>query len=426
MTRQRVPVETLSYHPNGEETAPLAWCWFSSPRAIIDHDVPDGPRVLIGAVSDETSVSSGDLVVLWRDLASGTTGSSPLRTDFERDDHDDPALAIRPDGRYLAVYAKHNADDRLRWRVSEDPHDPTSWTPERTLDVGARVTYANVYRQGGRTFCFSRAINWDPTVFVSSDHGATWSVAGRMLAFDGPAQRPYPRYVRADDGAVHLITTEAHPHRYENGIGHGVIRDGRLTDATGTTLVEDVGARGNEPADVRSLTPVFEANSTVDGDLLTRAWTVDIAATDGRPVAIVQARHEDDRRDHRFLYCRLEDGDWQAERLAPAGGYFYAGEWDYTGLAAIDPSDPERVLVSTTVDPVSGRKRDRYGIYAGTRDGKGDWTWREIAVADDSDFRRPILVGTEDPVAFWMAGPYHTYRRWETTVEWCASPFDAR
>ena len=423
MTDQFSSVEPLTYQSSVEEPSPLAWCWFSSPRAIVDRDAPEGPMILAGAVSGKSSTSSGDIVILWMNLKTGQTGSRSLHANFEEDDHNDPALMIRPDGRYLAVYAKHNTDTLLRWRLSTEPHDPTAWQPERTLDVGAQMTYANVYRQSDRTFCLSRAINWDPTVVVSTDDGGSWSVAGRMLTFNGPGQRPYPRYVQDDAGDVHLITTEAHPHRWENGIGYGVIRDGRLMDADGTTLVQDIGVRHGDPADVRSLTTVFETNSRIDGDLLTRAWTVDIVAVDDRPVAIVQARHEDDRRTHRFLYCQLLDETWHVESLAPAGGYFYAGEWDYTGLAAIDPTDPNRVLVSTTVDPETGRHRDRYGIFAGTRRGDAHWSWEPVAVSEDRDFRRPILIGAEDPVALWMTGEYRSYRDWETTVECCPAPF---
>jgi len=34
-------------------------------------------------------------------------------------------LMIRPDGRYLAAYSKHNGDRLTHWRVSAEPHDAT-------------------------------------------------------------------------------------------------------------------------------------------------------------------------------------------------------------------------------------------------------------------------------------------------------------
>lgn len=418
-----IDTSALPYRPVDGTDAPLAWCWFLSPRAIVDPDTPSGPRVLVGAVSGETAATTGDIVVLWRDLDTGDTGAYPLHENLEYDDHDDPALFIRPDGRYLAVYAKHGTDTKLRWRVSRNPHDPTAWHAEASLDVGANVTYANVYDAGDTTYCCSRAINWDPTLLTSPDDGQSWSVAGRFLTFDGPSHRPYPRYAQGEDGAVHLITTASHPHDRENGIGHGVIRDGRLTNADGTTLVADVRARDHDPADVRSLTTVFEPNARIARDLLTRAWTVDLATDGDRPVAIIQARHDDDRRDHRFLYARWTDDGWAVEPLARAGGYLYESQWDYTGLAAIDPTDTNRVLVSTTVDPRTGTDRDTYGLYAGIRTGEADWRWSPVAVEDTTDQLRPILAGHEEPVAAWMAGDYHSYTSWETTVRLSTTPF---
>ena len=417
-------IETIAYTPTDGVEAPLAWCWFSSPRAIVDTDAAAGPRVLAGAISDGSSATNGDVVLVWRDLASGDGGSVALHENFECDDHNDPAILVRPDGRYLAMYAKHNTDSFLRWRISREPHDPTAWAPERTLDLGAPVTYANVYRINETMYCFSRSINWDPTVSYSTDDGTYWSVAGRMLTFDGPGQRPYPRYVQDRTGAVHLICTEGHPHRWENSIWYGVIRDGRLETAAGEELVADVTERDTEPADVRSLTPVFEANTRVDGELLTRAWTVDIAtdAADS-PVAIIQARHEDNRRDHRFLYCRFVEGDWSVEPLAPAGGYFYEHEWDYTGLAAIDPTAPNRVLVATTVDPRTETRRDAYGLFAGVSSGQGDWAWSELAVEPGVDHLRPMLTGGDEPVALWLRGNYQTYTSWHTEVKLCTAPF---
>jgi len=56
-------------------------------------------------------------------FAKGTLG--PLHERFEGDDHDAPALMIRPDGRYLAAYSKHNGDRLTHWRVSAEPHDAT-------------------------------------------------------------------------------------------------------------------------------------------------------------------------------------------------------------------------------------------------------------------------------------------------------------
>jgi hypothetical protein len=52
-------------------------------------------------------------------LASRQTRIVELHHALEADDHDSPALLVRPDGRLLALYAKHNAENLIYYRISE-------------------------------------------------------------------------------------------------------------------------------------------------------------------------------------------------------------------------------------------------------------------------------------------------------------------
>src|SRR5690606_25960669 len=116
-----------------------------------------------------------------------------LHAGFEADDHDDPALWQRADGRWVAVYSRHKTDEYTFWRVSE-PNDPTTWGPEQSYEwtrhfgadftgraPGRGVTYQNVHPLGDRLYCFARAINDDPCYLISDDDGATWTFGGRLL-----------------------------------------------------------------------------------------------------------------------------------------------------------------------------------------------------------------------------------------------------
>jgi hypothetical protein len=409
--------------PIGPTDRTAAWTWFTDERAIVDGDVGGGPRVLVGCVTSGDA-RGGDVGVRWRDFGAGTTGSCTLHERFEQDDHDCPALFLRPDGRYLAVYAKHGTDALTRWRVSSAPHDPTAWEPERTLDNGAETTYANVYRlpddgATGRTYCFTRTTNWDPNVLVSTDQGSSWSHGGRLLRRGDGGQRPYVRYA-SDGAAIHLTTTDEHPRAFENGLYHGYVRDGRLFDTSGTVRHEDVldgDAAAPTPDD---LTTVFEPRTTIDGTELTRAWSVDVAVgADGTPVTVFQARAGDDPDDHRYLYARHDGGTWSVAQVAQAGPGFYEPEKDYTGLATLDPTDPSRLVVSTPIDPRDATALDRYALFAGaTPDGGATWEWTPIDPDATTDDRRP-LVAADDAgrtAIVWMRGAYETYRSWETTA----------
>jgi len=427
-----------AFELSGEAGAPnAAWTWYTDERAVVDPDADGGPRLLVGSVSaggseDEDESESGDIDVLWYDLGSEERGRAELHDRLEQDDHNCPALFVRPDGRYLAVYAKHGSDPHTRWRVSTEPHDPTEWTPERTRDNGAGTTYANVYRLPddaggeGRTYSFTRTRNFDPNVLVSRDAGSTWRYGGHLLKRGGDSQRPYVRYA-SDGDAIHLTTTEEHPRRVKNGVYHGYVEDGRLYDSTGAVVDEDVldGGDGERtPPAPSDLTTVFEPGSEYGGVELTRAWTVDVVVGGAGPVTVFQARVEDDWHDHRFLYARDDDG-WETHYLAPAGAGLYDTERDYTGLATLDPSDPTRVFVSTPVDPRDDADLDHHELFAGTTDDGGQsWTWTPLTPDAGTDNLRPLVPAWDDDrtVLAWMRGRYDTFREWDAAAVGVVDP----
>jgi len=407
------PTDAATVDLTGGHLPDAAWTWFTDPRAVVDPDAPDGPRTLAGFVT-----ADGDVAVCWRDAATGETGATVLHADFEADDHDVPALHVRPDGRYLAVYARHHADPHLRWRVSTDPGDPTAWRDERSLDLDAPVTYANLHPTGDggdRLACLTRARNWNPVLCRSDDAGSSWTEAGEVLTWGDEGCRPYVRYA-GDGERLHLVATEDHPRDHPTGQVHGVLDGGEVARADGSV----VGTVGDDPASVADLTPVHGPGEKVDDTYLTRAWPLD-HALDGedRPVAVFQARAEDDPADHRFCWARLEDGEWEVRALCRGGPGLYDREADYTGLAALDPADPTRVVVSTPVDPRDGDDLAYHELFQGeTADGGRYWTWTALTPDADADNLRPVVPDARDESAalLWMRGEYRTYLDWDTQV----------
>ena len=111
-----------------------AYTWFQDERAIIS----DG-KIIIGSVASGNidSNRTGDIEVVTYDLSTGITQLSELHHNLEYDDHDSPALLVRQDGRYLAVYSTHSGTHPLantvHYRISTNPYDSTSWGPELTF-----------------------------------------------------------------------------------------------------------------------------------------------------------------------------------------------------------------------------------------------------------------------------------------------------
>ncbi|MBR8640595.1 BNR-4 repeat-containing protein [Streptomyces tuirus] len=388
-----------------------AWCWFQDERALVD---PRTQTLVSGSVAAPEgpggSHRAGNIELAVVDLATGTSDIVVLHHNLEADDHNVPALWRRADGRWLAAYTKHKTDNLLRWRISA-PGDPRAWGPEQTFDWGklnggSGVTYTNLLALDGRLYCFSRAVNDDPCALISDDDGDTWAYAGKLFT------RPkvgyvngYTRYAQGPD-RIDLITTDHHPRDFDNSIYHGYLRAGALHRTDGSVLHAPVP--GESAPSQEGLTTLLDANSSWAGERMTHCWTTDLRRTpDGTLAAVVTARANDDPTpaevtlgrnrpiaDLRFFYARLPaGGSWQVHQLAKAGPGLLPHEQDYTGLAAIDPYDPDSLYLSTAIDPRDHRALPHREIFHGrTDDGGATWAWTPVTEDSGRDNLRPVVA----------------------------------
>jgi len=168
-----------------------AWSWFMDERVIIDRG-----KLIVGSVRAIKNFNEGKADPNWGnvelavyDLATGKVEGTVLQPHYEQDDHNGPALYVRPDGRRLAVYTKHGVNLTINYRISE-PGDPLRWSEAKSFETpghavhfgGDSVTYSNLFRlPNGRTYNFHRGVDHDPNYLVSTDDGQTWRYGGRLL-----------------------------------------------------------------------------------------------------------------------------------------------------------------------------------------------------------------------------------------------------
>lgn len=398
--------EPIVFNPDG------GWCWFQDERGLIDNG-----HLVFSSVS-----SSGDIIVTDYDFDTSQSDTLNIHPQFQQNDHAQPALMKRPDGRYLIAYSKHNGPHTYT-RISNKPEDPTSWQPANQVSVGDNVTYSNLYHlsETGRTYNFHRGIGWHPNAMVSDDYGDSWTYGGRIIAEEG--HRPYLRYATNGEDRVHFITTDGHPRNYTNSVYHGYIKDDRVYTSNGTDLGELSGQETNRrPND---LTRIFA------GDSNNVAWTSDIQIdSEGHPYigySITKDRigPGEGGMDHRYRYARWDGEQWSDYEIAYAGSRLYPREDAYTGLIALNPDNPDMVYISTDVHPETAEPliseangRRHYEIFQGLTDSRGaSWVWRQVTEHSEADNIRPIVVSDgNDWAVLWLRGEYRAYTDYDLEV----------
>lgn len=414
-----------------------AWSWFMDERAIVaDGKLIVGSVRAIGDFRNTGDPDWGNVEIAVYEFATGTTERVVLHRHFEQDDHDAPAVMQLPDGRFLAVYSKHGIERRIYHRISE-PHNPLVWGAAYEFETpgvdakafsGDNVTYANLFRMpSGRLYNFFRGPDHDPNYLYSDDEGRSWRYGGRLLkGRDGYS--PYLKYAYDNRGTIHFVVTEDHPRNFDNSIYHGFIRDGRV-------YFSDGRQRGSLSDSVAVEIAAWELSQVFQGNPDNVGWVIDLELDAERRPCVLFSVQKDGRglprgqggSDHRFYYGRWDGKSWRTREIAYAGTRLYASEDDYTGLAAIDPQNPNIVYISTDADPVTGKplisradgKRHRE-IYQGrTRNGGAMWQWQAITANSAADNLRPLVPKWQDPrtALVWMRGTYENNRgKWATAV----------
>jgi hypothetical protein len=413
-----------------------AWSWFMDPRVIVDNG-----KLIVGSVravgsyqANITDSQWGNVEISVFDIATGVAKTTVLHSRLEQDDHDVPAFLVLKDGRYLAMYSKHTRERLMYYRVSE-PRNALAWSAASAVQTpgdenpvrGDNVTYANLFRfPDGRIYNFYRGFSHDPNYMFSDDDGKTWANGGRWLyGRDGYA--PYLKYAYDGKGTLHFVTTEDHPRNFDNSLYHGYLKNGTIHHSNGTAI-------GPLNTGQEAKIATWDVTRVYQGGPDNVAWMVDIELDRSDRPYVIFSTQRDGRGlprgeggfDLRYHYARWDGKTWNTEEIAYAGTKLYPGEDDYSGLAALDPNNPDVVYISTDADPVTNAplisaadKQRHYELYRGVRGTGGKWTWTPVTRDSTVDNTRPLVPKWDDQrtALVWMRGEYvHNHGEWYSAV----------
>jgi hypothetical protein len=415
-----------------------AWTWYNDSRAVFHNGL-----LYFGSVR----FADGKSVLNVFDPRTGQTSNLWAGTRTERDDHDVPGLLPEQDGTLLAIYSRHATDQFFAFRRSLTTHPASAadWGAEQTIPAtGASLTYANPFQlsaEGGRIYNFARNLNYNPTVFISTNGGASWSAPQLFIQTGrGGTIRPYVKY--SSDGArrIDFLYTDGHPRDVANSLYHLYYQEGAFYKTDGALvksfaslpILHDAGERGSVIYQF-SDAPQTDPNQWIPTG---RAWCWEIAAQgNGAPVCVFGVqRHRvagpekgaDDR--IYYYYARWTGTNWQKRFIAHAGCPLYPAEDDYAGGICLDPKDPRVIYISSNAgDPfrladtanVPLRDQQRYEIWRGlTADGGLTFSWQQITKDSAQDNLRPYVprrYGGE-PCVLWFRGAYKAYTSFNASI----------
>jgi hypothetical protein len=412
-TPQQEKINTLTQ--NG------AWCWFSDPRGVRHED-----KTFIGWINTD-----GDVVVSSYNHKTSALDTTVIHEKLEVDDHDNPSILVRNDGRIMVFYSKHGTKKfPMILRVSENPGDISSFGPPQRLALNDTLTfpanfrnsytYTNPYQLAGednKIYLFWRGMGHKPNVSYSDDGGQVWSPGKIMIKPEDvyPNRRPYLKVSSKGKDKIHFAFTDGHPNREpQNSIYYACYKSGSFYKANGEKITDFESL----PFTPRQASVVYDATKTNH-----RAWIWDVAEDkNGHPVIVYTRLFE--MRDHRYYYARWDGQQWFNVELCRAGKWFpqtqpesEETEKQYSGGIILDHSNPSTVYLSREINDV-------FEIEKWTSKDMGK-TWETIAITEDSalDNVRPFVVRNskegQGPHVVWMKNhKYLHYTDYQSELLW--------
>lgn len=384
------------------------WTWFSTPVALYHNGTNE--RTFVSCYSRSAYNKCVQI-----DHGTDTITSYEIGARAEVDDHDNPAIIMRSDGKLIAFYGNHT-DSLLRYKISTNAEDASAWGTEQTIDPALSGSYS--YRQlhrltsegtgSGRIYCLFRnndGGNRGWCYIYSDDDGATWSAATEFWKIT--SAEPYIRTCSNGTNRIDILATNGHGSS-NTKIFHFYFTGGNWYQSDGTQMMGALPHNASDP------TTVFDGMLADPDD---QAWIGDIHY-DGTNVHILYVVYVGSVSTNQDLYYgKLASGTWSTVKVTDEGtSILSVGEVYYHGGSSLDPSDP--TVIWAAVETSGTYEIQKWT----TSDGGASWSKSEdITSGSVSDNFRPFVVkgaGTSvNGRLVWCGnGDYTSYTNYHETI----------
>ncbi|WP_340106381.1 BNR-4 repeat-containing protein [Rhodohalobacter sp. 8-1] len=370
------------------------------------------------------------------------------------DDHNNPAITIRNDGRILVVYGEHSTDQSWS-RISEHPENITSWNNEIPFTQEQRIanrinfkpwffakrvwakltnttrptvydpaySYVNLYSlpdgtiwRQYRPLTTWSGISRQPTFVLSRDGGNTWSKPVRFIKETNRS----PYLVTAQQGNnIHFFFSDAHPDEWsKTSIYHAYYDHSKGTyHKSDGELIGDASCLPFTPAQA---TKIYDG-TTAAGE----AWVYDITIDEeGRIAGLfnVYSGEKENKKSHQiheYWYAFWDGKEWKTSKIDSESNIFSTGQRRYSGGFVVDTVDLSQVYLSL-VNPDGTEDGFTRHIWRYKTDDNGS-TWNRTRISRQGQGKahsRPVVPVNRHPdlPVLWQYGHYVNYLEYHTAL----------
>lgn len=191
---------------------PVGYCWFTREKGLYNATAN---KTWIGLVHyDSTGMTQHILTI---NNATGDVSNTKIGSIYQIEDHNEPSILIRAsDNRLFTCYTEHSLNKDIKYKISTNPLDASSWGVEGVYTTGQNVSYPSCFQaSNGDIYIFYRevyAIGW--CYIKSTDGGATFG--GRVNFYNGIDVNAYPGYIIGSQSPInpniiHFLVNTGHP-----------------------------------------------------------------------------------------------------------------------------------------------------------------------------------------------------------------------
>lgn len=397
------PMKVNAHYENNLQISTRGiWCWFSDPRAIRYVGAHD--KTYIGYTDD-----SGNVWIASYNHTTGEIIRVIIDTFDEVDDHDNPSILIRNDGKIMIFYSMHTQETAVYCKISTNAEDISTWNDHSIVGSG-NVCYPQAVELSGeanKIYLFYRnrvAVGKDQEVYVTSVNGGVNYGAEKVLADFGNNHGAYVKIESNNNDKIFFCFTDFNKLALTlHDIMFCYYDGGSFYKADGTLITNEAGL----PMAAADLDLVYDT----EGGGNHQSWIWDIAL-DGSENPIIVFAVFVTNIDHRYRYAIWSGAAWNDYEIVSAGTNLYAGQPHYSGGISLDHDDINTVFLSKEV---AGKWQIKE---YNTVDDGANWSFVKNLSSAETKNCRPVVIRnhTSDFKVLWWRGRYTSYSDYKTSL----------